>query len=66
MIGDRQRGHPQRLGALDQVRDLAGPVQQAVMAVAVEMDEGAAGHRRATPGSLSNLSLTRSRRFWAY
>ena len=28
VVGQRQRGHPQRLGPLDQVRDLAGPVER--------------------------------------
>ena len=48
VVGERHRGHPQRLDALDQLRDLAGPVEQAVVAVAVEMDKGSAGHRRVT------------------
>ena len=47
VIGQRQRGHAERLGALDQVRDLARAVEQAVMAVAMEMDERPAGHRDA-------------------
>ena len=45
MIGERQRGHSQRLGTLEQVRDLARAVQKAVMAVTVEMDKRPAGHR---------------------
>ena len=40
MVGQRNRRHPQRLDPLDQVRDLARPVQQAVMAVAMKMHEG--------------------------
>ena len=45
MIGQCQRGHAQRFGALEQVRDLARAVQEAVMTVAMEMDERPAGHR---------------------
>ena len=41
-------GMPSALRTVDQVRDLAGPVQKAVMAVAVEMDKRPAGHRRVT------------------
>ena len=44
VIGQRQRGHAQRLGALEQVRDLAGAIKKAVVAVAMKMDEGPAGH----------------------
>ena len=45
VVGDRQGGHPQRLGPPDQGRDLAGAVEQAVVAVAVQVDERPAGHR---------------------
>ena len=46
VVGERERWHIERLGALYQVRDLAGAVQEAVMAVAMKMHEGLAGHRR--------------------
>ena len=46
VVGDRQGGHPQLLGPLDQVRDLARAVEQAVVAVAVQVDERRRGHGR--------------------
>ena len=39
VIGERHRGHPQRLDPIDQVGDLALTVEQAVMAVTVKMYE---------------------------
>ena len=39
VIGQGQRGHAQSFGAFEQIRDLACAVQEAVMAVAMEMDE---------------------------
>ena len=57
VIGQGHRGHPQRLDALDQVRDLAGAVKQAVMAVAVKMHERRAGHRVVTRGLAAGTPL---------
>jgi hypothetical protein len=45
VIGQGQRRHSQRLGVLDQGGDLAGAVEQAVMAVAMQVDEGPVRHR---------------------
>ena len=44
VVGDRQGIHPQLLRPVDQPFDRTGPVEEAVVAVAVEMDEGAGGH----------------------
>ena len=41
----RQGVHPQGLRPLQQPADRAGPVQKAVMAVAVQMDKGQRAHR---------------------
>ena len=57
MIGECQRRHAQRLGALEQVRDLAGAVQEAVMTVAMEMDERPAGHRGFTRAAAARARL---------
>ena len=43
VIGERHRRHAQLLGPLDQLADPAGAVEQRVLAVHVEMDEGG-GH----------------------
>jgi hypothetical protein len=39
MIGDGQRRHPALLGALHQIADLDGAVEEAVLAVNVEMNK---------------------------
>ena len=43
MIGDRQRGLLELLGALDQIVDPVGAVEERVFRVAMEMDEGHLG-----------------------
>jgi hypothetical protein len=40
VVGQRQRIHAMLLAALDEFADVTGAVQQAVMAVAVEVDKG--------------------------
>ena len=40
VIGERQGIHPQLFGPIDQLLDRAGAVEQAVMAVAMQMYEG--------------------------
>jgi hypothetical protein len=45
MVGDGARVHPERLGLLDQFRNAIGPVEQAVVRVAVEMNERVAHSR---------------------
>ena len=42
MVGQGQGVHPQLFGPLQQPLQTARPVQEAVMAVAMEMDEGGA------------------------
>ena len=45
VVGDRQGRHAAFLGALDQVADLDGAVEEAVLAVQMEMDEIGVFHR---------------------
>ena len=45
MVGQRDRGHSECLRARDQVGDLARAIEQGIMAVAVQMDEGTGAHR---------------------
>ena len=47
MVGERERGHPQRLRAIHQPVDAAGAIEQAVIGVKVEMDEIFVGGRHA-------------------
>ena len=44
VIGQRQGGHPQGLRPFEQSADRAGPVQQAVVAMAMQMGEGKRAH----------------------
>ncbi len=50
VVGHGNGRHPQRLGPLDQGRDLARPVQKAVMAVAMQVDERPARHQSPRSG----------------
>ena len=52
MVRQRHRRHPLRPDPLHQVGDLALSVEQAVMAVAMEVNEGRCGHREFTLMSL--------------
>ncbi len=44
VVGDRQRGHAEVLDPLDQLGNLAGAVEQAVVGVAVQVNEGPLAH----------------------
>ena len=50
VIRQCNRRHSQRLGTLDQIRNLARTVQKTVVAVAMKMHERQAGHRDVTRG----------------
>ena len=54
VVRQRHRRHPQRLDPLDQVGDLARPVEQAVVAVAVQVDEGMTATSSGHSGVLEN------------
>src|SRR5262249_5795798 len=41
MIGDGQTVHPQRLHPLNQIRNLAGSIEQGIVGVTMQMNEGA-------------------------
>ncbi len=46
VVGDRQGRHAELFGLLHQIADLDGPVEEAVLAVQVQMDEVRMFHRR--------------------
>ena len=49
VIGERQRVHAQLFGPLDQLLDRAGAIEQAVMAVAMQMNKRRRGHGDSFP-----------------
>lgn len=59
VIRDRQRGHPQLFDPLDELRDLARPVEQTVMRVAMEVGERPrrVGHRAAIHAGVERASV---------
>ena len=64
VIGERDGRHLELGGALREVRDPAGPVEDRVLGVDVEVDEGRFGHgeSRITPardGALQDAALLR-------
>ena len=59
VIGDRDRGHAERLHALDELLDPVAAVEQGVLAVEMEVDETVGGDRRRVGGGFRLFSCTR-------
>jgi hypothetical protein len=49
VIGHRDRVHAERLGMRDQFRHPVGAIEEAIVRVAMQVNEGTLGHDRAHP-----------------